>query len=720
MKTILITILLFFLSQTTFAQKISLSGKITDPKSETIIGANILLIPQNTGTISNLYGQYTLKIEKGQQEIKVSYIGYAEKIIQLNITKDTILNIELEPSLELPTIEVKASQQKDLRQQFNRVNLSVKELEQIPVLLGEPDIMKSLSILPGISTGVEGSSGLNVRGGTPDQNLILLDGAKLYNANHVFGFLSVINPKAVKYVDVYKGNFPARFGGRLSSVIDVRMRDGNKKEFNWGYDIGLISSKIMAEGPLKVDTTSFLVALRGSYWGFLNGLVDTPSNRKTNFHFYDLNAKINHTFKKGGQLFASYFRGDDFRIIDQDDFSSQIKQNLTWGNEIASLRYFKPITNDLFFTARATGNRFYNEYSIYNEQTLDTLVTIDIQSNLSKVKDATVETQVDKIFNEKHSVQAGVQLSLSNFAPNILTEDYSSGDSVSTKNFNVDTLTNTASLSAFIAYDAQFSDWLQVEIGGRFSRVFTSGTHFDYLEPRVGINFSLKNNQAINLSYTRMHQPLHLLVSNTTGFNNDIWVPATAQIRPEESTQYTLGYGRTFDEGLSFTVEGFYKEMSHLIEYKPGAVFFFNQENGWQDLVENDGTGKVIGLELFVRNQFSDRLEAFLSYTLSKNTRKFSNINDGTPYPARYDRTHDIALSGSYVLSKKWTFSSNWIFSTGHAVTLPTGLYTAIDNNVPTPIYEKRNNARMPHYHRLDAGFNYKNKTKKGNNIKWN
>lgn len=695
-------------------QRFTLSGSVKAQRSgETIINASIKSLNTSDGVSSNEYGFYSLTLPSGNYEIEYSAIGFQSVKEQINLSENTIKNISLpDENGELDSVSVSANfkGRTITGTQMGTERITVAQIKNIPMLLGERDIIKAIQLLPGIKSASEGGSGFYVRGGSSDQNLILLDEAPVYNASHLMGFFSTFNVDAIKDVTVYKGGMPAQYGGRLSSVLDVKMNDGNNQYFQGSASIGLISAKATLEGPLFKDKSSFLISARRTYADLFVGLSKDSGIRNNKLYFYDLNTKLNYDLGKKDKLFLSGYFGRDNMSLDK-------QFGLDWGNATGTLRW-NHIFNERLFSNTSL---IYSNFN-YN-------ININTGSNdahiFSQINDLNLKQEFQWFTGNKHNLRLGFNLIHHKIRPGEVTSsgETSYNDLYLQKRYSWD--------NAVFASDIwRVNRWLNLSYGlrvsmfniygpGSFYSLDANGNVVDTLrykngglvktyanaEPRVATTFILSPTTSIKAGYVCNVQNLHLIANSSTSFPTDKWVASTNIIKPEISDLFSIGWYKNLKGNkYELTVETYYKSMSNQIDYKTGADVYTN------DAIESQllfGIGRAYGLELLMKKKFG-KLTGWLSYTLSKTERKIDGINDGQWYNARQDRTHDIAIVGIYELNKKWTVSANWVFYTGDAVTYPAGKYVV--NNQIAYYYTKRNAQRMPNYHRLDFGINHKMK----------
>ncbi len=699
--------LLFVGLSSLLTAQIVLSGTITDKANgEALIGANIYALSHQKGSTTNTYGFYSLTIPV-TDTLVVSYVGYESKRIFVNTSKS--LSIELTTSL-LPEIEITATANQPVEEKIGKVNISVAELKRLPVILGETDIIKSLALTPGISTGTEGTAGLFVRGGTPDQNLVLLDGATVYNISHLFGFLSVFNPETVKDVTLLKGAFPAEYGGRLSSVVDVRMKDGNKKEKKRQYKLGLISSSWLSEGPLN-NKTSYMFGIRTSYLGLIGlpsyiGFAAKDEGAAVTYWMYDTNFKLHHQLNDKEQLFYSFYAGNDIIPVREKSDGINNKINLNWGNITSSIRYTNAINSKLYASATLAFNYFNYRLRVATKSAN----TDDGLLNRSTLRDFASRYKLSWYTGANQTIDIGGELIQHGYRPGnvkLFTDgevDRSSGQSI-----------QALSYALYINDKISLSRWLSLNLGLRWSNYHVEKQGYHYLEPRLSLAINPSNNSSIKFGYSEMNQFIHLLTASGGGLPNDIWVPTTAAVPPQRSKQYSVGYSQDIaNQAWNVTIESYYKKMNQLIDYQSGESIVFNTNNDWQQLIEQNGTGITYGGEFFLKKN-KGYLTGWIGYTLSWNDRRFQNINQNQWFPAKYDRRHDFELTANYKISDRWQFSGNFVYNTGYVVTLPVALLEPYQ-----PIFTARNNERTPDYLRLDVGFTLNKKNSRGSDVQWN
>ncbi len=694
MKIFIILVLLFAGSNWVICQERVLEGFVYDAESEEpVIGALVFDITNKSGTYTNEYGHFSIDLNTAKH-IQISFIGYQPI--------DTILKESLSPlTFKLQPIvlsEVVVNAQKSMRNNNPaKIILPIKTLNHMPTIGGEKDIFKSLSLLPGVSTGQEGSSNLFIRGGTPDQNLVLLDGIPVYNTTHLGGYLSVFNSDAINNVQLIKGGFPARYGGRLSSIIDIQMNNGNRSNFSGNVGLGLLNSSATCSTPLTKHKSSIMVAGRTAYLTLLKGFFD-----KENDYFYsmsDLNIK-NHFQIGKGSIFFSFYKGSDksnfARTIPNDTIITS--QNIHWGNNTASIRYITPLSNRLFAKVLVgiTTYSFKRKDKNINKETKDILYSY---SNSSKIRDHLLKLDFNYTLNKNHELNFGAGGSLKQFA---------------IKSFLKETLSKDYTTPEYYIYaeDNFRKGRFSSNIGIRWSH-FYNAIHFSGIEPRILTTFKLTNFINIHGGASIMTQYISLLPNpNGFGLPNDIWVPITKETNAQTGLQASIGADITFSNWV-LTIDAYKKKMTHQITFKKSLKNPFAQIGNWESLIEKDGKGDAYGADFFVKKQY--RKFNFISgYTISRNYRQFNNINQGERYFFTYDKTHDFSINVTYAWKKKIMLTGNWVYSTGRAITLP------VASTPLQQIYSKKNSFRLPSYHRLDLGIEYSRFTQEKNKWIWN
>jgi len=740
MKNLLLLCFFYSLIISVDAQKMSISGTVKDAESgETLIGVNIFNKKNQNGAVTNNFGFFSYSTVDSEVELAFSYVGYAPSFLRFNLSSDTLMTVELKPSGLLREVVIEGEKSDPIQEstQMGTIQIPLREIKNLPALMGEVDIFKVIQLLPGVQSGAEGASGLYVRGGSPDQNLILLDGVPVYNASHLFGFFSVFNDGAINNVELIKGGFPARFGGRLSSVIDITMKEGNMKKFQGEGSIGLIASKITLEGPIVKDKTSFLISGRRTYLDMIaRPIIRKTSDGDVGYFFYDLNAKVNHIFNKKNRMYLSYYGGEDVAYTkykstwETPDGIAQSREEagLGWGNKIAAIRWNHIFNQRLFanFTGTFTKYRFkiFSDYDnvFTGTQGVEPVREFYTTNYFSGIRDFALKADFDFIPNPAHYIRWGGMLIQHRFTPGVFVsrED----DSPEIKEGG--TPSDSQEFSVYGEDDFSIGDRFKFNVGAHFSGLSTGSKTYTSFQPRLSVRYLLDSKSSLKFSYVQMAQFVHLLTNAGLGLPTDLWVPSTDRIGPQESWQVAAGYFKNLGYGIEFSAEAYYKDMEGVVEYQDGASFL-NTTSDWQDKVTT-GTGRSYGVEVLLQKK-TGKTTGWIGYTLSKTERRFEEINFGEWFPFRYDRRHDISLTAVHQLSDKIDLSGTWVFGTGNFITVPTQRYeyanpnsNGIQNqyNVSSLEYfESRNNFQMRSYHRLDFGINF-NKEKKWGKRTWN
>ena len=723
----LLAILVFLIHISTFAQKSQkvISGFVKEKGSkENLIGATVYIAETQQATISNNYGYYSISTNKDTITLIVSSVGFQKQAYTIILKNDLTQNFELVSNNNIAEVVVTDSKNNMVSQdqQMSIMRVPIEQIQQIPGLLGEKDVLKVLQLLPGVQKGSEGNSGLYVRGGGPDQNLIILDDAPVYNAFHLFGFYSLFNGDALKSVELTKGGFPARFGGRLSSVLEMNMKDGDKEKYRAEYGVGLISSRFTVQGPIKKDKSSFLLSGRRTY---IDALIYPllPEESRGGYYFYDFNAKANIEIDKKNTIYLSgYFGRDKFYANSNfDDFSS--KFGLYWGNGTGTVRWNRVINNKLFSNTSFIYSLYRFNISIKEKFDGD-----EFEIRLySGIRDLSIKQDFDYALNNKYLIKAGVFIQQHRFTPSATTIKNSefpedNEESIET----IDALEN----AAYIEDRYQITPRLNSNIGLRFSHFLQNSKNYVGLEPRLGFSYQLKTDLSLKASYAMMNQYIHLLSSTGVGLPTDLWVPATDLVRPQRSNQVAIGLAKDYiPQKLSINVEAYYKHMNNVIAYKDGASFLTVDEPGTEDKIKWDenvtsGQGWSYGLEFLLKHD-GDRFSGWLGYTLSWTELQFDAINFGKKYYARYDRRHDLSLVVIHKVTKDIIFTTTWVYGTGNAITLPKSDYIAVvpgqgqqgSYNNYVSDYGAKTGFRMEAYHRMDMGIQFHKQLKRSTRI---
>ncbi len=736
MNKFLVLIFLVFIIKNAKAD--ILSGYVKDAKSnESLLGATIYCFESKKIAKSNEFGYFALEIGSYPIKLTISFIGYnTDTFFVQDKEQKTFLLSQTITSIK----EVKISA-KNLRiTNPQSIIMTPMQAKNIPAMFGEVDILKTLQLMPGIQSGQEGTSGLYIRGGTPDQNLILIDDVPLYFVNHLGGFVSIFDVNAINKVEVFKGAFPAKYGGRLSSVLDIRMKEGNSKKINTSLELGWLTSKIAINGPINKKTTFMFSARRCN--------LDIPTRLYSNyissvkgdvgFTFYDLYSKISYKLDKNNKFYFSFYKGNDKLFINlknQNDYYSNSVYNYNnttkWGNVVAIGKWTNNSIKKMFLNTTISYNKYnYSSSLIYDATNTQAsqLSYSGLNSFESNIEDVTAKIEGDYLLN-KHKLNFGL-IGISHFFKPGL-QKYKKK---STSN-NQDTTIAEKQLfpyefSAYLEDNLEFSEKINLVVGLHANYYWIQKKDYKSLQPRCSIQYFFNNEAKFSASFSTMNQNIHLLSNTGVGLPTDLWLPTTSLTKPEKSQQFSIGYYKNnFKNQFNFSIETYYKTFTNLIEFSEGQSFF-SGGNNWEEKIQQNGQGKAYGVELFLEKSIGD-FKGFISYTVSATNRKFDSINNGNWYPYKYDRRHNFNISGNYKINKQLSISSNFIFQSGNAITLtegqiPINYYTSNNSFVPkfalslydAYYYSGRNQSRMPSYHRLDVSLNI-NKEKKNGNRTW-
>ncbi|MBR5723844.1 MAG: TonB-dependent receptor [Bacteroidales bacterium] len=730
-------------------RRVTLSGHITDAASgETLIGAGIL--SGQTGAVTNEFGFYTLTLPAGTHRLQIAYIGYDQQTLELDVQRDTTLNFTLRGNASLDAARIVARKDAGLQSAYlGSVEVPLTQIKSTPMLFGEADVIKALQLLPGVQGGQEGFDGLHVRGGGPEENLVLLDGVPVYNMDHTLGLFSIFQPEAVKNVTLYKGSFPARYGGRISSIIDIRTNDGNMKETHGSLTVGLLNDRFHLEGPILRERLSYSVSARG-----LHSVIAEPvmriflNNAYYNYYFYDLNGKLTWNATPRDRFFLSLYRGadnggystkenngywsdydDDGELDDTEytHYNRDQKLGISWGSSVAALRWNHIFGSRLFANTTLSYNR-YRMTGDFSEQYEDerngtTNSSSTSLSYRSGIIDLGARTDFDWTPDPAHLVKFGLEYLRHDFRPETvsLMERWNDEKEEPLAQSGRSYRGNDTSL--YFEDNITLGPHLSLNPGLRLSWFNTQGQNYLSAQPRISAKAALDGGLSFKAGYSRMAQYVHLLSSTNVMLPLDLWVPITRDIRPVTSDQYTAGVYYSGLPGWEFSLEAYWKEMNNLLEYKEGVIFLGNSE-GWEKQVET-GHGRARGVELFVQKT-AGKTTGWISYTLAKSDRLFPDgtINMGRPFPYRYDRRHSVNLTVNHKFSEKVDVSASWVFMSGSTMTIPqrkTALLIPNNDYVVTGDFvASRNNYRLPPTHRLNLGVNLRHTTRRGNETAWN
>lgn len=723
----------------------TLSGFVEDAVSgEKLIGVSLTAPQQQTGTTTNNYGFYSITIPGDSLHILVSYTGYQRLDTVISLNSNTHINFRLQTAgKQLEEVTVSSARTTRIQQtsQMSSINLPVTLVRSMPRLLGEPDLMKTLQLLPGVKQGAEGTSALLVRGGTPDQNLILLDGAPLYNPMHLMGILSTFNASVLKDVTLYKGAFPARYGGRLSSVIDISTKDGDMHKMHGDFSIGLLSTQLTLEGPIKKGKTSFVLSGRRSYPDLIMGPIvksQPEGPDKLRLFFYDINAKLHHKFSDKDKLYLSLYTGaDKLKLRERytaetdpptDNYNNS-DMHLGWGNITGTLRWNHLFSPKLFANTMLIGSSYKFNSGFNSTDKYDNEINTNSLKLQSGIRDFGMKTDFDYRPSPMHSIKMGAAYMFRTFTPGIVRMKQTNGSSVTLDSLNNNRNINGSEIDLYAEDDWEISRRFKLNAGLHWSAFMVQGRFYHSLQPRVSMRFLLPGGWGLKASYSRMTQYIHLLANNSISLPTDLWVPATKSIAPQQSDQYAIGIARNmFRNRYELSVEMYYKKMHNVIEYKEGADYLTNSKGDtWQDQV-TAGKGVSYGAELLLQKK-TGRLTGWLGYTWSIAERTLPGVNFGHAFPYKYDRRHDLHLVVVYKLRKNIELSASWTYQSPMPFTVPIAHYERIFGPMQPNIQSSpgnveyinsRNNIRISAYHRLDLGISFIKQKKNGNIRTWN
>ena len=716
----------------------TISGVITDAKTgETLIGATVLDEDSGKGTISNAYGRYSLTLRADSVHLRISYIGYQAQYHTINLKGDQQLNIVLVPSVELDEVTITADRVGSPKiSQMSAIQLPTEQLKLVPVIFGETDVLKAIQLLPGVQSGTEGMNGIYVRGGGPDENLFLLDGIPLYNVNHLGGFFSAFNGDAIKNVTLYKGSFPARFSGRISSVLDITTNNGNDKEWHGGASVGLIAAKINVEGPIVKERTTLSVSLRRTYgdlliqptlWTVAAASSETGiSGLNAGYYFYDLNAKVTHKFNDRSRLYATFYSGDDeayMRVnvndISYSGYKEYMKLSYKWGNLATAVRWNYELNPKLFMNVTGSFTRYRQRLSLgleeewreYGQQYKDE-VEMGLNSGISDIA-ARVDFDYDP--SPDHAIKFGGTATHHIFTPQTQSARMRLTDVATLDTTYGESQIHAEEFTLYAEDDWSLTEALKINAGLALTGFLVEGKFYPSPQPRLSGRFMLTDDISLKAGYSYMTQYMHLLSSTNISLPTDLWVPVTARIQPMNSHQVAAGVFYSWRSLIDFSIEGYYKWMNNLLEYKPGSTFLGSSE-GWENMVCM-GRGYAYGIE-FLAQKTIGQLTGWFGYTWSRTIRQFDTpgeeLNGGKPFPAKYDRIHDISITLQYKPNDRFDAGVTWVYATGNTATLAMqqigieGMYGAVN------FVESRNNFRLPSYHRLDLSVNFHKKKRYG------
>ncbi len=720
MNVLKITVIAFLLIPILgFSQqkKYTISGYVKEKGSrELLIGATIYIPKIKNGIATNNYGYYSITLPSDSFEVIFSLVGYQKQSYKVFLDKDLNLNVDLTSAYQIDEVVITDDRISRISQdpQMSIVRIPIEQIKDIPTLMGEKDVLKVIQLMPGVQKGSEGNAGLYVRGGGPDQNLIILDDAPVYNAFHLFGFFSLFNGDALKSVELYKGGFPARYGGRLSSVLEMNMKDGNKEKTSGEIGIGAIASRFTVESPIVKGKSSFLISGRRTYVDVL-AMPFLPADSKGGYYFYDLNAKVNYDISQKDKIYLSgYFGRDKFYASDKQSTGDYSKFGLFWGNGTGTLRWNHLYSSRLFSNTSLVYSKY--QFNIYAKEKFS---GDEFELKLfSGIRDLTIKQDLDYSLNPNHFIKAGISIQNHHFTP--------SGTTIKSSSVPSDNLSDVKTIDAiesglYVEDNLKLGARIKANAGLRLNNFFVNSRSYLKLEPRISANYMIKEDLSLKGSYAMMNQFIHLLSSTGTGLPTDLWVPSTAKVKPQNAQQVAFGIAKDFlKSNLTFSIEGYYKKSNDVVAYKEGASFLNldvvddEDEIVWEDNLTS-GQGWSYGAE-FLLQRSKGKFSGWIGYTLSWTQLQFDDLNFGKKYYAKYDRRHDISVVGIYKVSDERTISFTWVYGTGNAITLPKAEYTAPTHDPTTSNfnfsnyvseYGAKNDFRMEAYHRFDISFQF-------------
>lgn len=735
-----------FIPITIGARTYTVNGYVTDKETgERLIGATVFDLRSQMGTVSNASGFYSLTLPEGEIELQMNYVGYvALRLNPFVLSQDTVIvgQVVLATELQEITVEADVSVSGVQTVQMSAIEVPVSQIKDIPAIGGETDVLKAIQLLPGVQSGSEGSAGIYVRGGGPDENLIMLDGVPLYSVNHMLGFFSVFNADAVKNVTLYKGNFPARYGGRLSSIIDVRQKDGDAYGYHGNVTVGLVATKVSVEGPIywnktdwksyknkegiKGQTTFNISARRTIYDLFVAPIAAAVTSSQTNgeevttggYYFYDVNAKLTHIFSENDKLSGSFYIGDDViyarmrghESSEGSDYRTKMRYN--WGNLFVAANYEHRFNGRIYNTTQVSFTRYKYKLSISQEERENSQSEKDEfgMGYNSYIMDLMAQTNFEWRPNVRHEIHFGANYTYHMFRPQVISVNaHLTGDEPADMDTTIMSSGTIHAHEANIYFEDTYTpcSWYRLNFGFHAGLYHNSGKTYPSIEPRVGMRFLLHKDVAFKLSYAYMSQYVHMLSNTSVSLPTDLWVPVTMKVPPMRAMQAAAGITYNILNQVELSVEGYYKRMVNVIEYKDGASYLSAQN--WQELICL-GDGWSYGVELLAQRKIGP-VTGWIGYTWSRTIRQFDRegqqINFGKPFPAKYDREHDLSITLQYQINKKWEVAATFVYGTGTRGTLAlqrTTDYLYKENGTQVVIIEARNNYKMPDYHRLDLG----------------
>lgn len=732
MKRYLLILLLFCCLNPVVAQKtVWISGYLTDKHTgEVLVNGTVYHVQTLKGTATNQFGYFTIPVQQTDStKLAFSYVGYKTLEKTICTLQDTLLKIPLEKGLEIEQVTVTASVVNSIVDipATGIIEMDAELAAKLPSLLGEPDLLRVLQLMPGVQSGKEGTGGLYVRGGSNDQNLILLDGMPIFNANHIGGFVSVFNPSSINHMKLYKAGFPSRYGGRLSSILDIQMKNGNMNKRSGGYSLGTLTGSFFYEGPIKNDTSSFIISGRRTLYDLLlsaYNFLDTKGESNGGYSLWDINAKFNRKLDGNRRLYISFYKGRDilFRKSTSTaldiDYTSRSKYRNYWGNSIASVRLNKRYSGKTYADYVWGVSKY--EYVISNQLTSEeaSFSGKSKREFLSDMSQWMFAANFESVLNSIHHLSYGVNSALHFFNP--VRNEYSRTENnvVVADSVWGDAGVTSPEVSLYFSDQINLNENLKIDAGVRLTNFWVENNLRTLPEPRFTANYKFRSNASIKFSYARMSQFIHLVSNNDQAFSSDFWFPSTRNIEPELSSQWSLGTFHTIHQkhNYNLTFDLYFKQMKNLLEQKISGIFL-GETAGWEQQLVTGGVGRAYGAEILMEKT-SGKTTGWLAYTLSKNERKFTSINQGAWYPFKYDRRHELSLVVNHQFNKHLSFHANWVFTTGEALSLPSYKYLInvqqfgtedyiFETYAEAHYYQGKNSFRTPAYHRLDFNINW-------------
>jgi TonB-dependent Receptor Plug Domain/CarboxypepD_reg-like domain len=719
------------------SQKVTISGFVRDfETNEPLPGAVIEIQNASINAIANNFGFFSLTLlSKDSISLLVHYVSYPNTILNISGRKNQSIDINLTSTLSIKEVAITAKQQTIAGQYSGRMDIDPLKVRKLPHLFGEPDLLRSLQLLPGVTPGSEGTSNLYVRGGSPDQNLILIDDAPIYYVSHVGGFVSIFDLNAIQKVTLWKGGFPARYGGRLSSILDIRLKEGDKFKRKLSLDFGILASKLYLELPIIKGKSSLQFSARRSLIDLLYRGVQkiSKSPNRNGYTLNDVNTKYSHVLNKNNRLYFSFYSGGDKILTEignnnaNDEFKFTNKAKIKWGNMLGVARWHTIINEKWSVNSTTYLTQFNYETLFVSEKKDNDNATLIKEENRfkSSLRDVAIKTDVEYYHSSKITLRFGGGVIANKFSPFLksLKANYETGQ--------IDTIISDQKVNGFEKYlyaEFEYNPIKKLRINGGLRTIIysTAANKWNGLQPRFSARYSLNSVLSVDVSISQMQQFLHLLSNNSTGLPTDFWVPATSTAKPENAWQQSIGANFVLQKGWVVSIETYFKKMQNLIEYKEGVSLFTGNPN-WQEKIESGGVGIAKGIEILLEKT-EGKITGWIGYTLSSNQRKFSSLNKNNFFPYRYDRPHNLSVIANVKLSERKNFSFSWVYYTGAAITMATSKNEVLSydfkyEKIPyilgfdlhdAHIYNERNSFRMPNYHRLDLSYTIRKNLKKG------